>query len=140
MSTNMEAVSDHLAIRAALDAYVISVDSHDNDAFADNFWDDGVYVSPFGNAEGRDAILATIAQWHGGGLTAGKRHMTGPAKVTLQGDRATVQSGYFIVEAGTAPPAIVASGGYEDVFEKRDGTWRLLRRDQTIDPAFQLGA
>lgn len=136
MSTAPDRVADRLAIRDALDAYVIAVDSHDNDRFADQFWDDGVYVSPFGTAEGRDAIVATIAQWHGGGLTAGKRHLTGPSAIRLDGDRAHVDASYLVIEAGQAPPRIVASGGYTDVFEKRDGAWRILRRAQTIDPSF----
>jgi uncharacterized protein (TIGR02246 family) len=138
MSTFTESVADRLAIRELIDAYVMSVDSHDNDAFADNFWDDGVYISPFGSAEGREAIVATIAQWHGGGITAGKRHMVGPSAIQLDGDRATGTAAYFIVEAALSPPAIVASGGYKDIFEKRGGTWRLLRREQTIDPSFQM--
>lgn len=134
------ATADTLAIRSLLDEYLLAIDSHDPARFADTFWDDGVYVSPFGTAEGRAAIEATIRQWHAGGMTAGKRHMAGPASIRLAGDRAAVVAAYWVAEAAEAPPRIVATGGYTDVFARRDGVWRLLRREQTIDPSFSMGA
>ncbi len=67
---------DRLLIRERMDAYIMSIDSHDSAAFAANFTDDGVYESPFGTAQGRAAIEVVIGQWHAGGITAGKRHMS----------------------------------------------------------------
>lgn len=129
--------ADKLEILERLNRYILSIDTHDPEQFADNFHDDAVYVSPFGAATGRAQILATITQWHAGGITAGKRHMIGAWRIDVDGDTATSSSSYWVVQAqdGTA---IVASGGYEDTLTKRDGVWRLQRRVQTIDPSFKM--
>lgn len=134
----MSAFEDELSIIQSHHRYLLSIDSHEVAAFADNFTDDAVYVSPFGEAQGRPAIEATIRSWHEGGVTAGKRHMGGPVAVTLTGDdTAVARSSYFVVEAADAP-GIVASGAYEDQWRKVDGTWKIARRVQTVDPSFKM--
>lgn len=129
--------TDTLAILELLNRYILSIDTHDDAAFADNFHDDAVYVSPFGAASGRAEILATIHQWHAGGVTAGKRHMIGAWRIDVDGERATSTSSYWVVNAldGTS---IVATGGYVDELTKRDGVWKLQKRVQTIDPSFKF--
>ena len=139
-TVDLTRLADTLAIRALLDEYVMAVDSHDAERFADTFWDDGTYLSPFGEAVGRAAIIGTISQWHAGGVTAGTRHMRGPSRIVLDGNRASGEASYWVAEAAAAPPRIVATGGYSDTFEKRGGQWRLLHRAQTIDPSFSTGA
>lgn len=135
----MVAVMDHdkLEILERLNRYILSIDSHDDAQFADNFHDDATYVSPFGTASGREQILATIHSWHAGGITAGKRHMIGAWRIDVDGDTATSSSSYWVVNAkdGTS---IVASGGYEDQLTKKAGVWKLQRRVQTIDASFQM--
>lgn len=128
---------DKFEILERLNRYILSIDSHDDAEFADNFHDDGVYVSPFGSASGREQILATIHQWHAGGITAGKRHMIGAWRIDLDGDTATSVSSYWVVNAkqGTT---IVASGEYRDRLTKRQGAWKLQERVQTIDPSFSM--
>lgn len=128
--------SDKLEILERLNRYILSIDTHDDAQFADNFHDDAVYISPFGIATGREAILATIHAWHAGGITAGKRHMIGAWRIDVDGDTATSTSSYWVVNAqdGTA---IVASGDYQDVLTKRGGVWKLQRRQQSIDPSFR---
>jgi ketosteroid isomerase-like protein len=128
---------DRFAILELLNRYILSIDTHDDAAFADNFHDDAVYVSPFGTASGREQILATIHQWHAGGVTAGKRHMIGAWRIDVDGSQATSTSSYWVVNAkeGTA---IVASGGYSDVLTKRNGVWKLQKRVQTVDPSFRM--
>ncbi|HET9620349.1 MAG TPA: nuclear transport factor 2 family protein [Kofleriaceae bacterium] len=127
---------DKLEILELLNRYILAIDSHDDAQFADNFHDDATYVSPFGTATGRAQILATIHQWHAGGITAGKRHMIGAWRIDVEGDRATASSSYWVVNAkdGTA---IVATGAYADELTKKDGRWKLQKRIQTIDPSFQ---
>jgi len=129
--------NDKLEILELLNRYILSIDTHDDAKFADNFHEDAVYVSPFGNATGRAQILATIHQWHAGGITAGKRHMMGTWRIDVNGDRATSESSYWIVNAkdGTA---IVASGDYQDELTKKNGVWKLQKRVQRIDPSFKM--
>ena len=130
--------AEKLAIIELLHRYVLSIDTHEDRAFADNFHDDAVYVSPFGTATGRAEILATIHQWHAGGMTAGKRHMIGAWRVDLTSETAaTSSSAYWVVNAkdGTS---IVATGTYVDEITRRHGVWKLQRRVQTIDPSFTM--
>ncbi len=130
-------LQDKLEILELLNRYILSIDTHDSKEFADNFHDDAVYVSPFGKATGRGEILATIEQWHSGGITAGKRHMMGPWRIDVTGDKAVAVSSYWVVNAleGTT---IVASGDYTDEITKRNGVWKLQKRVQTIDPSFKM--
>lgn len=129
--------SDKLEILERLNRYILAIDAHDDAQFADNFHDDAVYVSPFGTATGRAEILATIHQWHAGGITAGKRHMIGPWQIDVTGDAATARSSYWVVNA-SAGTAIVATGTYDDELTRRAGVWKLQRRVQTIDPSFAM--
>jgi hypothetical protein len=126
-----------LEILERLNRYILAIDSHDDAEFADNFHDDGVYVSPFGTARGREQILATIHQWHAGGVTAGKRHMVGAWRVDIDGDTATSVSSYWVVNAAEGT-AIVATGEYRDRLTKKNGVWKLQERVQTIDPSFEM--
>lgn len=127
---------DKLDILERLNRYILSIDTHDDAQFVDNFHDDGVYVSPFGTATGREQILATIHSWHAGGITAGKRHMIGAWRIDVQGDSATSSSSYWVLNAkdGTS---IVASGEYTDELTKKNGVWKFQKRVQTIDPSFK---
>jgi uncharacterized protein (TIGR02246 family) len=128
---------DKFEILERLHRYILAIDSHDDAQFADNFHDDGVYVSPFGSASGREQILATIHQWHAGGITAGKRHMIGPWRIDVDGDTATAVSSYWVVNAAEGT-AIVATGEYRDRLVKKQGVWKLQERVQTIDPSFAM--
>jgi ketosteroid isomerase-like protein len=129
-------IIDHLLIRERMDAYIMNIDSHDNKAFAANFTEDGVYESPFGTAKGQAAIEATIAQWHAGGITTGKRHMTGPLVIhSITDGTAITSASYWIIDAANKP-GIVASGEYSDVLRKVNGAWLLVHRKQMIDPSF----
>lgn len=129
--------NDKLEILELLNRYILSIDTHDAAQFADNFHDDAVYVSPFGSATGREQILATINQWHSGGITAGKRHLMGPWRIDVDGNTATSTSSYWVVNAqdGTS---IVATGAYTDVITQKNGVWKLQKRVQTIDPSFKM--
>ncbi len=127
--------ADKLEILELLNRYILAIDTHDDARFADNFHDDATYVSPFGTATGRAQILATIHQWHAGGITAGKRHMIGAWQIDVDGERATSTSSYWVVNARDGTN-IVATGGYTDVIVKRGGVWKLQERVQTIDPSF----
>jgi hypothetical protein len=129
--------TDKLEILELLNRYILSIDTHDDAQFADNFHDDATYVSPFGTASGRAQILSTIHQWHAGGITAGKRHMIGAWRIDVDGSTATSSSSYWVLNA-TDGTTIVASGAYSDELTKKNGVWKLQKRVQTIDPSFKM--
>ncbi len=131
-------IQDTVEITALLNQYILSIDSHDNEQFADNFTADGVYDSPWGVAEGRAAILGNIGYWHSSGITRGKRHYIGALRILELGDdTARAESNYWIAEA-EATPALVATGYYVDTLKKVNGTWKIAHRKQVVDPSFKM--
>jgi SnoaL-like domain len=134
----MTNTQDKFEIFELMHHYILSIDSHNNEQFADNFTSDGVYESPWGTAEGREAIIGTIGYWHGSGITTGKRHFVGSIQIKeLSADSAKVESSYWVAEANTAP-GIVATGFYTDELKKANGTWKIARRKQVVDPSFKM--
>ncbi len=60
--------NDKFDILERLNRYILSIDTHDDAPFVDNFHDDGEYVSPFGTASGREQIFGTNHAWHAGDI------------------------------------------------------------------------
>ncbi len=134
----MNNLQDRLEIGELMHNYILSIDSHIDTQFADNFTPDGVYDSPWGVAEGRDAIIGNINYWHSSGITKGKRHFIGALRITeLTEDTAKVESNYWIAEAETTP-GIVATGYYVDTVKKVNGVWKIAHRKQVVDPSFKM--
>ena len=131
---------DNFEIFQLMNNYILSIDSHNNEQFADNFTQDGVYDSPWGIAEGRDSIIGNIGYWHSSGITKGKRHFIGSVRVLeLNGDTAKTESNYWIAEAATTP-GIVATGYFIDTVKKVNGAWKIAHRKQVVDPSFKMNA
>jgi len=131
---------ENFEIFQLMNNYILSIDSHNNEQFADNFTQDGVYDSPWGIAEGRDAIIGNIGYWHNSGITKGKRHFIGSVRVlNLDGDTAHTESNYWIAEAETTP-SIVATGYYLDTIKKVNGVWKIAHRKQVVDPSFKMNS
>lgn len=134
----MNNLQDRLEIGELMHNYILSIDSHIDTQFADNFTPDGLYDSPWGVAEGRDAIIGNINYWHSSGITKGKRHFIGALRITeLTEDTAKVESNYWIAEAETTP-GIVATGYYVDTVKKVNGVWKIAHRKQVVDPSFKM--
>lgn len=132
--------NDRFQIFELMNNYILAIDSHNNEQFADNFADDGVYESPWGVAEGREAIINNISYWHSSGITRGKRHFIGAVRITeLQAETAKAESNYWIAEAETTP-GVVATGYYMDVLKKVNGVWKLTHRKQVVDPSFKMNS
>lgn len=136
----MTTTEKKLAIIELMHKYILSIDSHDNQLFAENFTENGIYQSPWGTAEGRQAIIGTISYWHSSGITAGKRHFVGSILIKeINDETATVVSTYWVADAQNTP-GIVATGQYEDLLQVEKGEWKIANRKQTIDPGFKMNA
>lgn len=131
-------VKDKIEIVELMHRYILSIDSHNNETFADNFTADGIYESPWGTAKGRDAIIGTIGYWHSSGITAGKRHFVGSIQISeLSATTAKVESSYWVADAQNSP-GIVATGYYVDVLQKENNYWKIASRKQMVDPSFKM--
>lgn len=136
----MTVTENKLAIIELMHAYILSIDSHDNQLFADHFTEDGVYQSPWGTAIGKTAIIGTIDYWHSSGITDGKRHFVGSILIKqLQDSEALVESSYWVASAKETP-SIVATGFYEDILRKENGQWKIANCKQTVDPSFKMNS
>jgi hypothetical protein len=132
--------SDKFEIFELMNNYILSIDSHNNKQFADNFTKDGVYESPWGTAQGKEAIIGTIGYWHSSGITSGKRHFVGSIQIKeLTSDAAKVESSYWVAEAQNTP-GIVATGFYFDTLKKENGAWKIASRKQVVDPSFKMNS
>jgi SnoaL-like domain len=134
----MTSVQDKFEILELMHNYILSIDSHNNEQFADNFAKDGVYESPWGTAQGKEAIIGTIGYWHSSGITSGKRHFVGSIQIKeLTSDSAKVESSYWVADALNTP-RIVATGFYIDTLKKENGSWKIANRKQVVDPSFKM--
>jgi SnoaL-like domain len=134
----MNTVQNKLEIFELMHSYILSIDTHSVELFADNFTQDGIYESPWGTAQGREAIQGTIGYWHSSGITAGKRHFVGSIQIKeLTETTAAVESSYWVAEAQQAP-GIVATGSYSDLLKKENGVWKIASRKQMVDPSFTI--
>jgi hypothetical protein len=132
--------SDKFEIFELMNNYILSIDSHNNEQFADNFTKEGVYESPWGTAQGKEAIIGTIGYWHSSGITSGKRHFVGSIQIKeLTSDAAEVESSYWVAEAQNTP-GIVATGFYFDTLKKENGAWKIASRKQVVDPSFKMNS
>jgi hypothetical protein len=129
---------DKFEIFELMNNYTLSIDSHNNEQFADNFIKDGIYESPWGTAVGKEAIIGTIGYWHSSGVTSGKRHFIGSIQIkALTAYTANIESSYWVAEAQNSP-GIVATGFYKDIVRKEDGVWKIANRKQIVDPSFKM--
>jgi SnoaL-like domain len=129
---------DKFEIFELMNNYILAIDSHNNELFAENFTKDGIYESPWGTAEGKEAIIGTIGYWHSSGITSGKRHFVGSIQIKeLKDGIAKVESSYWVADAQNTP-GIVATGYYIDTLKKEDGTWKIANRKQVVDPSFKM--
>jgi hypothetical protein len=134
----MTQLQDKIEIIELMHNYILSIDQHDEAAFADNFTEAGVYESPWGTATGREAIINTIGYWHSSGITTGKRHFVGSIQIKeLSVTNALVESTYWVAEAQQSP-GIVATGSYTDLLQKENGAWKIAQRKQIVDPSFKM--
>ncbi|GEC10212.1 hypothetical protein SSP24_78670 [Streptomyces spinoverrucosus] len=130
----MDTTADVIQITESLNRHQIYIDLQDADGYADLYTEDGRYESPFTSATGRAEIRRMFIGLRDQGFTAGKRHMTGPIMIDVNGTRATARSWYWVAEIEQAP-AVHATGTYTDELHKIDGHWKIAHRVQTLDPS-----
>lgn len=88
---------------------------------------------------GRDEIKEMTLGLHEAGFTEGKRHLTGPVSVEIDGDEARAFSYWWVADT-TGQPSVHATGTYTDRLRKIDGEWRIVHRRQEIDGSRQEDA
>ena len=116
------AEDDKNAIRELLGTYCFRLDADRFEDMAALFTEDGVWDTAFGKGTGRAGIVAQAR-----GIATGARprraHLTTNIVIELDGDRATVQSNWVVIQNTPNGPNIGSGGAYADRVVKRDGRW-----------------
>lgn len=131
----VEAFLDKQAIEEALLRYCRAVDRCDEDLLRSTYWEDawddhGLFVGD------REGLLCWLMPYLQNELVSSV-HTLGNVLIELVADdRAfseAVFTGYYRVLRDGAPADRISCGRYIDLWEKRGGAWRILRRTVVND-------
>jgi len=125
---------DREDIRDLVRKYSRAVDRRDRDLLSSLYWPDGTDIH--GSFDGTATDFVEYAIWS---VSRDHRthHVMGEILLEFEGARALGET-YFISYHLRAPEGgslydEAFGGRYLDIFEKRDGLWRILRRTLVID-------
>ena len=133
MDTRLKRLLDEAAIRDCMARYARGVDRMDRTLIEGAYWPDGhdrhahFQGSP---KEFADWVLGLVANDE---LTS---HLLGQSLIRFEGSRAAVETYYFarhLAQRDGRDVVMAATGRYADVFEERDGEWRVLEREVIVD-------
>jgi uncharacterized protein (TIGR02246 family) len=110
---------DDAGIRELLAGYALALDAGDVEECVQLFAPDGEFLVYGKTFAGRDAIAGMFRD------AARGLHLTGSARIEVDGQRATARSQVLFVRAGDLQlrPAL-----YDDELTRVDGRWRFARR------------
>ncbi|WP_337188167.1 nuclear transport factor 2 family protein [Phenylobacterium sp.] len=124
---------DREAIRDVIHRYCRAADRCDLQAFKDCYWSDGFDDHGFfgGNAhEFCDYVIPVLRK------IEASRHAITNTIIDLEGDRAFCESQWAVIHRlreGDEFLDFCHEGRYLDIFEKRDGVWKILIRTAATD-------
>jgi hypothetical protein len=136
MTSDATAAWQRFEIVEALHAVEICVDQRDLDGFASYFSAHARYEGSFGTYEGRTAIREMSRLHHESGSMLGKRRMTGPMRVSVNGKSARADSHWWVAEAHDTP-GVYSTGTYHDTLRRSRDRWLIIERKMTIDPSWK---
>jgi hypothetical protein len=124
---------DFIEIQQVLARYSRGIDRMDRELILSVYWEDA--YDSHAVCEGNPT---EFADWIGANMTRyrASNHMLGQSLIKLDGDQADTET-YFAAfhhEPRDDEDTMVLVGGrYHDLFERRRGEWRILRREVLID-------
>jgi hypothetical protein len=129
---------DYIKIEQTLARYARSIDRMDRDLILSVYWEDA--HDSHGVFEGGPV---EFADWVGAYLGRFKAfsHFLGQSSIDLQGDHADCET-YFTTYKHDAQDSgdvmSLVGGRYHDWFERRNGEWRIRRRELLLDWAYDV--
>lgn len=138
-ATHLQAMLDREAIRDCLARLARGEDRHAADLIRACCWPDGstdygVFAGDF------DAYLAWVVP--GADAILCTQHLLGQSVIDLAGDTARVETqvqSYHRIDMGEAQRDVMIGGRYLDIFERREGQWRIARRTMLYDWLQDIG-
>jgi ketosteroid isomerase-like protein len=133
LEQRVQRMEDESTIRRMLIEYGAFLDAKDYHSYASLFAEDGVWQGGFGTFTGPAAIEAMLTANLGapepGFVNKANFHMLTNPLITLDGDRAHVESKYlFWTASPDSRPTPLLAGRYVDEFVRVGGQWRIARR------------
>jgi uncharacterized protein (TIGR02246 family) len=130
----LRVVEDLLAIQRLVNDYGHLLDAGDFEGFAELFAGDGqLLLGPVARATGREAIRAAM-QAALPGPYGHSFHVVGTPRVELDGDRATSETMWTVIDRGPdGAPVVNATGRHRDDLVREDGRWKFQRRRGFVD-------
>lgn len=126
------AVEDDLAARQVIARLNHALDAADYALYASFFSDAAAFISDLGSATGPEEIAAALEASRP--FITNRRHIAANTVINSDGDRLVVTT-YLVVYERAASLDYVGSAVNIDTLEKRDGVWKVVRHDSTLDPA-----
>jgi hypothetical protein len=133
LSEDLRALVDRDQIRQCLERLARGEDRRNGEMIAASLWPDS--ITDYGVFKGDfDAYYAWVIP--GADAITNTQHVLGQSFVDLDGDRARVEThvlSYHRVDMGSGENDTIVGGRYLDVFEKRNGEWRIANRMMLYD-------
>src|SRR3984885_10995053 len=124
--------ADKNAIRELLATYCFHLDNYRFADMAALFTEDGTWDTAFGKGTGRAGIVAQAESITRPASPRPRRaHLTTNIVIALNGDAATVESNWSVIQNSASGPKIGSAGAYQDQVVKQNGKW--LFRYRKID-------
>jgi hypothetical protein len=117
------------AIRELLATYCFHLDNDRFTEMASLFTEDGTWDTAFGKGTGRAGIVSQARSIGTPGAARPRRvHLTTNIVISLNGDAATVESNWTVIQNSAEGPKIGSGGAYQDQVVKQNGTWLFKYR------------
>jgi SnoaL-like domain len=120
---------DYIDIEQLYSTYNHAIDAGDGEAWAATFTPDGT----FNKFAGHDQLVGFIQQWKEKMNGGNRRHWNTNLRILPSKDGASASVFLMLVDVGTKPPSIVATGMYTDTLVKTASGWRFKTRQTKMD-------
>jgi len=117
------------AIRELLATYCFHLDNYRFPEMAALFTEDGTWDTAFGSGIGHAGIVAQCEKISPPGSSRPRRvHLTTNIVIALNGEEASVESNWAVIQNSGRGPLIGSAGAYLDKVTKQGGTWKFRYR------------
>jgi hypothetical protein len=120
---------DYFGIQQLYARYNDAIDSGDAEGWAATFVADGV----FNTYVGHDALVNFVKTWREKLNGATRRHWNNNLQISGNSKEAKATVYLMLIDLGTKPPSVLATGNYTDSLVKTKDGWRFTKRTTKMD-------
>ena len=132
-SSTIITIEDKIIIQELIAKHNSALDNKNIDEWTNNWTDDGVWSTPFGEAKGKTELKNMINQVTDE-FASGKRHLSTNIIIEDAPNNMASAQSYLIVTEAKRTPEVVASGTYIDTLKKdANSKWKFVQRRLEID-------